>query len=338
MIVWAILAIVILVLILICLYMLSNFLFYPPRQPLRRHPEDYGLHYENVSFLSTDRLTIKGWWIPGKLSKKVVILVHPFSGNRHGLTARRKPWPNSFRADVDLLKVAQIFNQNDWAVLLFDLRSHGESPRKLCGGGFTEDQDVIGAVDYAFKRFISDNPDGQKQQVCVVGFGLGATAALVAVGRVKGKAEKIMVFTGDMEGGAGYTEIQPPNIKLLSSVIVVQPISPGNFLYCYLESLFPKLGMLVPLVDRLCQTRGGYPLDGNLLFKAAREIHLPVLLIRPRLTPKRLDQELQSLYEALAGAKQIEWVEGSLDLLGVYRKIINDPQPILNYASKTNKN
>ena len=338
MIVGILLIIIVFILVFLFIYTVSNFLFFPPRQPLTRHPEDYGLPFEDISFLSTDRLVLQGWWIPGNSSNRAVILVHPFSGNRHGLSARQSLWPNSFRIDVDLLRFAQVFNENNWTVLLFDLRSHGESPRKLCGGGLTEDQDVIGAVDYTFARLVSDHPDGQKPQVCVVGFGLGAAATLVAVGRVKGKAEKMLVFTGDMEGGAGWTEIQPPNIKLLSSVIIVQPVSSANLLHSYLERIFPKLGMLVPLVDRLCQARGGYPLDGNLLIKAARAVYLPVLVVRPRLLSKRLDLEMQLVYEALAGTKQIEWIEGSLDLLEVYQKIIDDPQPIIDYASKINKN
>jgi uncharacterized protein len=317
-----------------CIFLLSSLLLYPPRQPLTRNPSDYNLPYEEVTFFSTDHMTLKGWWIPYGSSAPAIILLHPMFGNRHGLEIRRKPWPALFRTEVDLLKVAQAFHRAGWAVLLFDFRSHGESPRGLCGGGLTEDQDVIGAVDYTFNRMASSLQSEATPQVGVVGFGLGALAVMTAIGRIKGKAEKMLVFTGDMEGGAGWTEIQPPNIKRIRFVISIQPGSPGSLLLGCLKDLTPLLSVFVPLVDRLCRARGGYPLTGDQIIKAAREIYLPVLFVQSRIDPWAASSELQSVYEALPGPKHLEWVEGHSDPLDACRFLANNPHKLLEFAAQ----
>src|SRR5690606_6806455 len=118
---------------------------------------DYEMAYEDVCFASKDRLTLKGWWIPARLTQSagdvpVVILLHPMYGNRHGFLRDAQQWPFRAGEDVDLLQIARAFHSAGYAALLFDFRSHGESQRGLCGGGFTEDQDVMGAVDYVFAR------------------------------------------------------------------------------------------------------------------------------------------------------------------------------------------
>jgi len=315
-------------------FWLSSLLLYPPRQPLTRTPKDYNLAYEEVSFSSTDRLALKGWWIPAGEHAPAVILLHPLLGNRHGFSAHRTPWPAMFRIEFDLLKIALAFHQAGWAVLTFDFRSHGESQPGLCAGGLTEDQDVTGAVDYTFMRLSADLPRGETPQVGLVGFGLGAAAALAAIGRTKGKAEKLMIFTGDSEGGVGWTEIQPPNIKQLRFLIAVQPASLDLLLRGCLGEIAPLLGpLLVPLVDWLCQLRGGYPLDGALLLKAAREVHLPVLFVQPPQDPWGIHDGVKALCDALPGPKRIEWIEGPLGSLESYRWLTDAPQALLAFAA-----
>lgn len=315
-------------------FWLSNLLLYPPRQALTRSPSDYNLTYEEVTFSSTDHLDLKGWWIPAGEHAPAVILLHPLFGNRHGLIPRRGPWPAMFREEFDLLKIACAFHQAGWSVLAFDFRSHGESPPGLCAGGLTEDQDVTGAVDFVFKLQSAGLPKGEIPQVGLVGFGLGAVASLAAIGRAKAPAEKLMIFTGDSEGGAGWTEVLPPNSKLLRFLIAVQPVSLDLLLRGWLGEIAPLLGSLfVPMVDWLCRMRGGYPLDGERLLKAAGEVHLPVLFIQSPQVIGKIHDGVQQLYDALPGSKQIEWIEASAEGLQAYRLISAAPQTILDFAS-----
>ena len=122
-------------------------------------------------------------------------------------------------------------------VLMFDLRGHGQSAAGRCAGGLNEDQDVDGAVHYVIDRMMREYmlypapgarlpPEEQLQrtpQVGIIGYGIGATAAMAAVGRKKGGTEIIKVFNGDCEGGVGYIHILPDEIKRLRFVILLEP-------------------------------------------------------------------------------------------------------------------
>ena len=81
---------------------------------------------------------------------------------------------------------------------MFDFRGHGGSQGSRCAGGLTEDQDVHGTVDYAFKRIAAEVPARETPQVGVVGFGLGASAAIAAVGREKGGAEVLFLIYDEL--------------------------------------------------------------------------------------------------------------------------------------------
>jgi alpha-beta hydrolase superfamily lysophospholipase len=277
---------------------------YPARRPLAGTPRLAGLDYFDVTFPSSDGLTLRGWWLPAEApveAAPVVVLLHPLFGNRLG-SARPAAWPGLAQPEVDLLPVAAAFHAAHYAVLLFDFRGHGESERGLCGGGLTEDQDVAGAVDFAFARA------GAAPRVGVVGFGLGAAAALAAVGRYKGGTETTWVFSGDSEGGSDWTKILPANVKQLSFLAAVQPVSPGTLLRSRLRRVSgPLSGLLAALVSQFSVWLGGYPLNPGALLKFAAGVTVPVLLVQPRGTPEGDCRELQALFDAVPAPKRLAW-------------------------------
>ena len=246
-------------------YWIANQLLYGRCQPITHTPADHDLAYEDISFQSKDGLTLKGWWIPvesgaeNSTQNPVVIILHPWFGNRHGVCTDSQPWPRVFKTNVDLLNIARSFHQADYTVLMFDFRNHGESQHGLGSGGLTEDQDVMGAVDYAFQR-VAGNDDRIEPVVGVIGFGLGATAALAAVGREKGGDDVIRVFSGDTEGGSGFLTIPPLTVKRLQFLIAIQPASPGVLIQGFIHQIAGPYGglskLVVPLVDWICRWRG----------------------------------------------------------------------------------
>jgi pimeloyl-ACP methyl ester carboxylesterase len=327
-------------------YRISSLLLYPPRQPLTRTPGDNGLVYEQVTFPSSDGLSLQGWWIPAAGAShlpapaQAVLLLHPLFGNRHGFQPQPQAWARLLRAEVDLLKPACAFHQAGYHVLLFDFRGHGESQGGRCAGGLSEDQDVSGAVDYTFHRLAAQIP-AQPPQVGLVGFGLGAAAAIAALGRKKGGAEVIRVFTGDSEGGVGFTEIQPANVKKLRFLVAVQPASLGGLLRGYLRQLFGPPGpALAPLVDRMCQWRGGYPLGGDFLLKYVRGVHIPLLYVQScqdvqsGQANESGSGELQRLCEATPGPKQRWQIEESLGRLEMYAYVSDHLERVLDFAAQ----
>jgi pimeloyl-ACP methyl ester carboxylesterase len=261
-------------------------------------------------------------------------------GNRHGFHPQPQGWSRLLQTEVDLLKVARGFQQAGYAVMLFDFRGHGESQAGLCAGGLTEDQDVAGAVDYVFSR-LADQAPAEAPQVGLVGFGLGAAAAIAAIGREKGGAETIRIFTGDSEGGVGWTSVQPANVKMLRFLIAIQPASLGGLLRGYLRRLFGPLGVvLVPLVDRLCQRRGGYPLDEALLLKYVHQVNIPVLYVqacpdgRGDWASEFASSEVQRLCEATPGPKLLWWIEAPLGRMEAYDYVGDHLERLLAFAEQ----
>ena len=109
-----------------------------PPKPLTTTPSSLGLTYRDVTFLSReDHLLLRGWLIPGLLPDgrltvaRTIIQVHGEDNNR------------AMVLDIDALLVRQ-----GLAILAFDSRGSGESPAAPRGGGYFEQRDVLGALDF----------------------------------------------------------------------------------------------------------------------------------------------------------------------------------------------
>lgn len=316
------------------------------RHPLSWLPTNVGLTYEDISFKSSDGLTLKGWWLPAIDDPQqvkqcpAVVLLHPWFGNRHGFNLQHQGKVRLFHTNVDLLQTARIFHEAGFSVLMFDFRSSGESQSGICAGGLTEDQDVTGAVAYVFNRLSPFDPLVRPSQqrvpsVGVVGFGLGAAAALAAIGRTKGGYQTVRVFSGDMEGGVGYSEIPPSPVKQLKFVILIQPASMGTLVRNYLSDRLAFLGrLLVPVVDWSFQWRGGHSFQNTALDRFVPGTQMPVMLLQARDDPWGSTEEVKRIYESLTGDKKLMWLDGIHGRMETYNCVWKNPHDILTFASQ----
>jgi fermentation-respiration switch protein FrsA (DUF1100 family) len=112
---------------------------------------------EDVTFQSSDGTTLAGWFIPGE-SPTTIILLHGFSDIRD-----------------KMLPHAGFLHDAGYSVLLFDLRSKGESGGDAVTFGYHERGDVQGAVQY-----LKDRPDADGENVGVLGVSMGAATAIMA--------------------------------------------------------------------------------------------------------------------------------------------------------------
>ena len=128
--------------------------------------------YQDVSFQPRgEDLDLSGWYLPREGASKAVVLVHGRDANR------RTAMVGTFVA------LAEALNRAGYAVLLFDLRGHGESEgEKRYTFGVTERRDVLGAVDWLMQQGF----DAGSLAVLGTSMGgasaIGATAAEPAVG------------------------------------------------------------------------------------------------------------------------------------------------------------
>ncbi len=141
---------------------------------MRVRPEDdpsaVGLDFVNVTFMSRDgEAPLAGWIIPpgGRVSSidpasvRWIVMVHGFGTNR------TNPSASSLGLAGDLAK-------RGFGLLMFDLRSCGESGGEHGSAGYFERFDLLGAIDF----LMSSGVEGSR--IGVHGTSLGGAVALMA--------------------------------------------------------------------------------------------------------------------------------------------------------------
>ena len=133
------------------------------RHRVQGTPADFGLRYEEVQFLTADRLTLRGWFLESPGARATVVLVHDIEATRadpaHGL-----------------LNLTRDYVRRGISVFTFDLRGHGESAGRRDSLGLNERLDVLAAVAFVRRRTGA-------QPVLVHGFGFGAALGIAAAAR-----------------------------------------------------------------------------------------------------------------------------------------------------------
>ncbi len=131
------------------------------RKPITETPKDYGIPgYQDVSFVTSDGVTLSGWWMPLPARKKnlgTILFSHGVFKNRQQVLGRA------------------VFLWNlGYQCLLFDLRGCGESGPSPVSGGVSEANDYLAAEKFLESRHELGKP------VVFFGFSLGAMSALRA--------------------------------------------------------------------------------------------------------------------------------------------------------------
>jgi fermentation-respiration switch protein FrsA (DUF1100 family) len=133
--------------------------FYISVRPLRIvssiTPKDLGLEYEEVSFVSEDKVTLRGWFIRHKQSQeaRTIIALH------------------GYPADKGNILPAIAFLTEKYNLLLFDFRYLGASGGRYSTVGAEETRDLRSAIEFLKSRGI--------KEVGVWGFSMGAAVALM---------------------------------------------------------------------------------------------------------------------------------------------------------------
>ncbi len=129
---------------------------HPPQVACRRTPGDFGLAFEEVSFVSEGR-RLSGWYLPGDAADGPVVLVV------HGLAASKD----------NFLPAAALARGQGLSVLTFDLRGHGDSDPGPVTFGAGEWRDVAAA-----HRWLRRHHPGRP--VHALAYSMGAAAVLRA--------------------------------------------------------------------------------------------------------------------------------------------------------------
>lgn len=129
---------------------------HPPRYKDPDTPDNYDLKYEDVSFVTSDKIKIKAWLIESGKANGTVIIGHGYPFDKG-----------------NILPVVD-FLYPDYNLLLYDHRYFGESGGRITTVGIKEVRDVKAAVGFIHRRF------GKEEPIALYGFSLSASAMLMA--------------------------------------------------------------------------------------------------------------------------------------------------------------
>ena len=135
--------------------MQSNLIYFPnmPGRDLIATPEDIGLSYQDVEFVTDDDIKLHGWFIPKEFAEKTVLFFH---GNAGNISHR--------------LQSIDIFNRLGLNVFIIDYRGYGKSEGKITEKGSYRDAE-------AAWHYLVNTRGIDEQHIILFGRSLGASIA-----------------------------------------------------------------------------------------------------------------------------------------------------------------
>jgi pimeloyl-ACP methyl ester carboxylesterase len=143
----------------LCLFIATR-LSAPTPQPMEATPGEFGLEYREVTVESEDGLELSAWWAPGDpgvAPQQAAVLVHGWGGNK---------------SEEHVLETASLYADAGYAVLMLDLRGHGESEGKRRTLAYQEVRDVRGALGWLQERGFAG------EDVVLHGWSMGAATVV----------------------------------------------------------------------------------------------------------------------------------------------------------------
>lgn len=286
-------------------WIFSRLILAPPAVGVAVPAADDQTPLEVVHFpANQDGLRIAGWFLPQKHSESapVMILIHGWPWNRTG--EDRKDWiGNLIKAEkVDLLNLAKSFHKDGYAVLMYDMRNHGESAHTNGGVTFgtTESLDLLGAL-----AWLGCRSDVDMGRIGVTGFSMGANTAVFAL---------------------SHTD-------QIKAVAAIQPTTPLPFARRLATYLAGPFGIpVVWLGNFFIKAFGGTALeDIDMVAAAAKTGQTPVLYIQAAGDPFGSVDDVQSMGAVTPNLVDVIIAANADGRYAGYNYAINNPEILLSY-------
>ena len=143
-------------------------------------PGNKGLAYEDVTLLTRDGLSLKGWYLPSR-NGAAIILLHGYGGNR-----------------LEMLDRAVLLAQHGYGVLWYDERASGESGGDKRTFGWLDVNDVPLAL-----ADLQNRSEVDSQRIGMLGFSIGGQIALRAAARL----DQIKAVVAEEPGFARISDV-----------------------------------------------------------------------------------------------------------------------------------
>jgi pimeloyl-ACP methyl ester carboxylesterase len=131
-------------------------------------PGSFGLDYQTLCITSrNDKKKLSAWYIHNPQASRSLVMVHGRNASKQDAISGKLP------------ALAAALQRQGYAIMMIDLRGHGESEGKRYTWGEHERRDVLGAVDFLLEEGF------QPGKIGVVGISLGGAAAIGAAAEEK---------------------------------------------------------------------------------------------------------------------------------------------------------
>ena len=165
----------------------------PKLDIMSANPNDYNLTYEAFNVTTRDSINIASWFIPNKLKKGTVLMVHGFDMNKS-----------------HMLKRASLFHKKGYSIILLDLRARGESGGDKANTGSKNAIEVAEVYNY-YKNNFANYGD-----ITLYGFSHGGRAVIFGASMIA-KVEKIILESPPYQLGESFKrQYRMPNAPKIS--------------------------------------------------------------------------------------------------------------------------
>lgn len=149
--------------LVLAVFLGQSALLYFPSRDLIANPREIGLAYQDVEIVTTDDVTLHGWYVPAVKPRGVLLFFH---GNAGNISQR--------------LESLKLFNQLGLDTLIFDYRGYGKSEGKISEQGSYLDAE-------AAWRYLTETKGIPSHQILLFGRSLGGALAAYLAGRRQAK-------------------------------------------------------------------------------------------------------------------------------------------------------
>lgn len=284
---------------------ISNLMIKPGKSPVFETPDSYGLDYEDVTFKTSDGVTLSGWLVKGGNDKVIIQSHFGVQCSRSGFTQDGKGMMKNalWTSDIHFLDQAKYLVEAGYSVLMYDMRNHGKSEQKdWVSWGLVERKDVVAAV-----RFVSEHKNYQNAKIGLLSICMGQGASTFAFGM----------------------EEELKSYKNLKTMISVQPLTYDKF-----AKAMGLPNFLINAGNKYNKEKRNVDLTGEAFMPYVKDISVPTLVIQNTNDPMTNLDMVNEYYDALQVEKEMLWLDLEKKRGAAYAWLGKNSKPIVDWFHK----
>ncbi len=284
---------------------MSDLMIKPGKSPVYESPDKYNLEYEDVTFKTTDGVTLSGWLIKGGTDKVIIQSHFGVQCSRSGFTIEGKGMleKSLWASDIHFLNQAKYLAEAGYSVLMYDMRNHGNSEQTgWITWGKDERKDIVAAIEFIKKQEGYKNANIGLLSIC-----MGQAASTFAFG----------------------LEPEMKKFKSIKAMISVQPLT-----YDYFVGAMGLPKFMVNAGSKYSKEKRNTDLTGDSFLPYVKDISVPTLVIQNQNDPMTDMDMVKQYYNDLTVEKEMLWLDLEKKRAAAYEWIGKNPEPILSWFDR----